>query len=65
MSFSGSLSTKHASSNNESCMTRHTLIDLNPAGLKYYPLMISLAKCSGSFNVANELPTKLCVQQNR
>ena len=53
------------SSNNESCMTRHTLIDLNPAGLKYYPLMISLAKCSGSFNVANELPTKLCVQQNR
>ena len=31
-------------------MVRHTLIDMNSAGLKYYPFMISLNKCTGSCN---------------
>ena len=35
-----------------------TLIDLNPIKLKYYPFMISLDKCSGSFNV---LPSKISI----
>ena len=32
-------------------MVRPTVIDLNPVDLKYYPFMISLDKCIGSFNV--------------
>ena len=31
--------TKCVSLNEEPCMGRPTLIDLNPVGLKYYPLM--------------------------
>ena len=32
-------------------LVRPTLIDLNPAELKYYPFMIRLDKCSRSCNV--------------
>ena len=32
-------------------MVRPTLIDMNPVALKYYPVMISLNKCTGSYNV--------------
>ena len=32
-------------------MVRHTLIDMNPVELKYYPLMIILNKCTGSCKV--------------
>ena len=44
--------------NDELCMVRSTLIDMNPAELKYYPCMISLNKCTGSCNV---LSPKTCV----
>ena len=42
-------------------MIRPTLLDLNLAELNYYPFMISLDKCNGSFNVADDLSTKICV----
>ena len=32
-------------------MVRPTVIDMNPVELKYYPIMISLNKCTGSSNV--------------
>ena len=54
LSFSESLAcnrTKSLSLNDESCKVRPTLIDINPVELKYYPFMISLNKCTGSFNV--------------
>ena len=41
-SFSESLATKCLSLNDEPCMLKPTLIDLNPVELKYYPFMISL-----------------------
>ena len=44
--------------NDEPCMVRHTLIDLNPVELKYYTFMISLNKCTGRFNVSSP---KICV----
>ena len=44
--------------NDEPCMVRSTLIDLNTVDLKYYPFMISLDKCTGSCNV---LFPKICV----
>ena len=37
--------------NDESCMVRPSLIDLNPGELKYYPFKISLYECNGSCNV--------------
>ena len=39
-------------------MVRPTLVDMNPVELKYYLLMISLNKCTGSCNV---LSPKTCV----
>ena len=61
LSFSEFLSrdrTKCLFLNDEPCMVRPTLLDLNPVQLKYYPFMISLDKCSGSYNV---LSPKTCV----
>ena len=48
LSFSSSLATKCLFLNDEPCMVRPTLIDLNPVELKYYPFMISLNKYTGS-----------------
>ena len=48
LSFSRSLATKCVSLNNEPCMIRANLIDLNPVEFHYYPFMIILDKCSGS-----------------
>ena len=44
--------------NNEPCMVRPTIIDINPVEIKYYPFMISLSRCTGSFNA---LSPKICV----
>ena len=38
-------------------MVRPTVIDLDPADLKYYPFMISLDKCNGGCNM---LSLKIC-----
>ena len=61
LSFSRSLATKYVSLNNGPCMTRCTLIDLNPIDLRYYPFMISLDKCRGSCNFVDNLSTKIYV----
>ena len=42
-------------------MIKPTVIDLNPVELKYYPFMISLDKCSGSYGSADDLSTEICV----
>ena len=46
LSFNGSLATKFMPLNNEQCMIKPTLIDLNRVEFKYYQLMIS-------FNIIN------------
>ena len=61
LTFSESLATKCLSLNNEPCMVRPTLIDLNPIEINYYPFMISLDKCNGSCNAADDLSIKLFV----
>ena len=60
-SFSGSLATKCMFFNDESCIARPTLIDLNPIKRNYFPFMISLDKCNGSCNVVGDLSRKICV----
>ena len=47
--------------NIEQPISRPTLIDLNPVEFNYFPVMISLDKCSGSFNAADALSTKIFV----
>ena len=46
LSFSGSLASNCVSLNDEPCMIRPTLIDLNPVELKYYRSVISLNTCT-------------------
>ena len=58
LSFNSSLATKFLFLNDETCMVRPSLIDLNPVDLKYYPFMISLITFNGSCNV---LSPKKCV----
>ena len=60
LNFGGPLATKYVSLNKEPCMIRPTLIDLNPSELKYYQLMVSLDKCSWSFNSVDDLSTNVC-----
>ena len=57
LSFSESLVTKCVSLNNEPCINRTTLIDLNPIELN--PLIISLDKRNGSCNAVGDLSTKI------
>ena len=64
LSFSSSLArdqTKCLFLNDEPCMVRPNLIDLNPVELRYYPFMISLDKCTGSCLILNVLSSKICV----
>ena len=53
---------KVPSLNHEPCMSRPTLIDLNPVELKCYPFMISLDKCNES---CNDLSPKICVPKKK
>ena len=62
LSFSSSLATKYILLNDELCMLRPTVIDLNPVELKYYPFMISVDKYSRSCNV---LSPKRCVPKKK
>ena len=61
LSFSRSLATKCMLLNNEPCMARPFLIDLNHVKHNYYPFMIGLDKCSGSCNSVDDLSAKICV----
>ena len=52
--------------NNQSSITRPTLIDINPdehnQGLRYYPFMVNLDRCNGTCNGLDDLSDKICVQ---
>ena len=54
-SFTSSLATKCLSLNDEPCMVRSALFNLNNVKLKYYPFMISLDNCSGSFRISKKM----------
>ena len=54
---------------NQKCMTQLTLINLNPNDCSqeflYYPLVVKLDRCVGSFNTLNDLSNKACVLNKR
>ena len=54
--------TKFLFLNDEPCLVRRTIIDMNPVDLKYYSFMTSLDKCTGSCNV---LSPKICSKRNK
>ena len=61
--FNKSFTTKCQFLNDEPCTVRATLIDMNPAELKYYPFMINLNKCTGSCNVLS--PKNVCSRRKK
>ena len=56
--FGGSMAatnaTKFASNSNQQCMVRSTLIDLNLNEIHYYPFIISMNRCDGSWNTTED-----------
>ena len=47
--------------NNELCIDKPTVIDLNHAELYCYPFIISIDKCNESCNAVDHVSTKTCV----
>ena len=51
--------------NNQSCMTRPTLINLNPdkynQGWCYYPFLVTLDRCNGRCNTLHDPSNSICV----
>ena len=50
LSFNWSLATECISLNDEPCLVRSNLIDLNPNKLHYYPFMVGLDRSDGNCN---------------
>ena len=61
LGFFGLLAIKCASMNNQACLVRPTLINSNPDKLHYYPFIIILDRCDGSFNTVEYPFGRLCV----
>ena len=59
--FGGSLAIKCASKNNEPCLIRPTLIDLNFDELHYYPFIICMSKYNRSCNTVEDPFGRICV----
>ena len=51
--------------NNQPCITRSTLVDLNSyeynQGLGYYTFMVNLDRCNGSCNILDDPSDKTCL----
>ena len=61
LSFSGSLAAKCMFLNDEPCLARPTVIDLNPNELHYYPFMVSLDRFNGTCNILDDPDGRICV----
>ena len=51
LSFSGSLTTTCKFLNNEPCITRSTLVDLDPDDISHYKFMVNFDKYDWSYNI--------------
>ena len=58
--FSGSLAIKYISMNDQACLVRPTLIDLNLDELHYQPFIISMIRYKGSCNTVEDLFGRIC-----
>ena len=48
--------------NDQPWVVRSMLIDVNPGELPYYPVIISLDRCDGSYNTVEDLFGRMCAQ---
>ena len=48
-------------SKRELCLAKPTLMDLNLNELHYYPCLVDLDRCNGSFNILNDLSSSVCI----
>ena len=62
--FAGSLAIQFVSKNNQQCMIRPTLVDLNLHEFHYYPFISSINTCNGSFNTPQDLFGRIYVPNN-
>ena len=51
--------------NEQTCMVRTFLIDLNHVELKFFPFIVSLDKWIGTCNPGNDLSTKICIPSKK
>ena len=58
--FSGSLAIKCISMNDQACLVRPTLIDLNLDELHYQPFITSMIRYKGSCNTVEDLFGRIC-----
>ena len=59
--FGKPLAIRSVSMNNRLCMVRQTLIDLNPDELYHYPFIISMNRCNGPCNTAEDPFGGICI----
>ena len=59
--FGKYLAIRSVSMNNRLCMVRQTLIDLNPDELYHYPFIISMNRCNGPCNTAEDPFGGICI----
>ena len=59
--FGGSMAINCVSMNNQPCMVRPTLVDLNPSELYYYPFTIIMDRCDGSCSTVKDPGGIICV----
>ena len=59
--YDGALFIKCVSMNNQPCLVRPTLIDLNPDKHHYYPFIVSMSRCDGSCNTLEDPFGRICI----
>ena len=63
--FGGLPATNCVSMNNQSCITRAALTDLNSDEVHYYPFMVSLDTCDASCTTIKDPSGRICVPNKR
>ena len=51
--------------NNQPCIVRMALVNLNPNEIHYCPLMVSLGRCDGCCNTVEDLFGRICIPNKR
>ena len=59
--FGRSLAIKWICMNNQQCITRPTIIDLNLDELHYYPFIINMNRCDRSCNTVEDPLGRICI----
>lgn len=50
---------------NQPCLSRLTFNNLNSNELGYYPFVVSLDRCNGTYNTFDNSPDRFCVKMKQ